>query len=558
MHDLKMAIAAARGNIPAEKVIRGARVANVFSFEYEEMDIAIFGNKIVGLGRYDGEEIIEAEGVIIPGLIDGHIHIESSMMTPRAFSDAVLPHGTSCVMADPHEIANVAGIPGVEAMKRASDGLPVDILFGAPSCVPASPFESCREPIGADAILKLFDDGVCQHLGEMMNFPAVIAGEDEVLRKIAAAWKRPLTAHAPLVSGKNLCAYLMPGCDGDHESGSLSEALEKLRRGMWVMMRQGSSARNLEKLLPLLIENPARAARCMVVSDDLTPSTIIEFGHQDGKLRMMIEAGVEPLVALRTITLSPAEYFGLRRIGGIAPGWRADLVLVDSLESCKIKKVWKDGKLEFDNGRLIRSVATESFPSLPSNNLKRLTKDDIHIKASGNIRVIGVEPGSLVSSELCVSPGENGLAKLVVQERHNGSGRIGLGFVSGLGIREGALASSVAHDAHNFIATGADDESIICAMNWLQENGGGVVVSRGQEIVASLKLPIGGLMCELDAATLARELEKVQQAAANLGITGAHPCMALSFLSLSVIPELKLTDRGYIAITKGGVRDLDC
>jgi len=573
VNKMKKLIAAARGDIKAEKVIKGARVANVFSFEYEDADIAIVEDTIVGVGKgYDADEVVDAYGcVVTPGLIDGHIHVESTFLTPSSFADAVLPHGTTSVMADSHEIANVAGIEGIVAMSQAAKGLPVDFYFGVPSCVPASSFETCRHPVDANDILELFESGVCHHLGEMMDFPAVIRGDESVLSKINVAHtlNKIKAAHIPLASGKELCAYLISGCDADHESSFYFEALEKLRRGMWIMMRQGSTAHNLETLLPILKENPSRACYCMAVSDDLSVQSILEDGHQDMKIRQMIKAGLDPLIALRLVTLSPSSYFGIGRVGGIAPGWKADLVVIDSLESFKVKKVFKNGDLVVDNGQMCVNFNEFKFPAIPKNELVKLEISDITIPVggrSGKIRVIGTESGSLITWELRMKPAvvdgnvaadpERDIAKLVVQERHTGSKRVGIGFVHGLKIKKGALASSVAHDSHNFIAAGADDVSILSAMEWLRVNEGGVVATEGNNILASLKLPIGGLMSDENASSVAASLLEVEKAASSMGIAGEHPCMVLSFLSLSVIPELKLTDRGYVNITGNELLDL--
>ena len=568
-------IAAARGEIKSEKVIRGARIANVFSFEYEDADVAIVGDTIVGIGKgYNADEIIDASGcVLTPGLIDGHIHIESSFLTPSSFAEAVLPHGTTGVFADPHEIANVAGIEGIHAMYKASENLPIDFYYGIPSCVPASPFETCRHSIEASDISKLIDSGVCHHLGEMMNYPAVIRGERSVLSKIIAAnsFNRPKPAHAPLVSGKELCAYLISGCDADHESSFYFEAIEKLRRGMWVMIRQGSTAHNLEPLIEIIKEDSNRVFFCMVVSDDLSVETILEQGHQDAKIRQMIKAGLGPLTALRLVTLCPCQYFGIGRVGGVAPGWKADLVIVDSLESFNIIKVIKNGNLVVDNSKLCVDLSSFTFSKIPKNILESLKLSDITIPIGDRgydtpIRVIGTEKGALITRELVMRPTivdgcvvadpERDILKLVVQERHTGSGRVGVGFVKGLKINKGALASSIAHDAHNFIAAGADDVSILSAMEWLRINEGGVVVSEGENILASLKLPIGGLMSDESASSVAFSLRQVEKAAASIGIVGNHPYMVLSFLSLSVIPKLKLTDRGYINIIENTILDL--
>ena len=561
----------ARGEVPADLVIRRARVANVLSLEIEEADVAVAGGVVVGVGEgFEARESLDASGcVLIPGMLDGHLHLESSCLTPSRFAEVAVPRGTTGVFADPHEIANVLGAAGVRGMAEAARGLPLDLFLGAPSCVPASSFETCRCPLGPEDLAGHFEDRTCQHLGEMMNYPGVISGDREVWSKIAAAEDRPLTAHAPGLSGRDLGAYALSGCDGDHESTSLEEGREKLRRGFWVMMRGGSVAPDLEALAPLLRENPARAARCMAVSDDLDVRSLLEEGHQDAKLRRLCALGVDPLAALRCVTLSPAEYFRLPRRGAIAPGWRADLALVDSLETCRVHRVWKDGVLVARDGELCvpldpsvpRSLQGEGIP-LPSLDPARL-----RVPAAGRfLRVLGARPGSLLTETLLLPPRveegqavpdpDRDLVKVVVRERHTGSGRLAVGFVQGLGLRRGALGASVAHDAHHHIAAGADDRSLLTALKLLEERGGGLVAAEGDRIRAFLPLPVGGLMSPAPAEDTARLLEEVDRAARDLGVEGPHPCMALSFLSLSVIPRLKLTDRGYVDLEAGGLQGL--
>ena len=558
----------ARGDRPAELLIRNARIANVFSLEYELADVAVAQGIVVGVGSgYEGLETVDATGkVLIPGMIDGHVHIESAMLTPARFAEAVVPRGTAAVMADPHEIANVWGTAGVIAMWRNTQEAPLDFFWGAPSCVPASNFETCRTPLSHEELARLFTDGVCQHLGEMMNFPAVIDGDAAVWAKLAAAGERPLTAHSPGLGGKDLCAYLLSGCLADHETTRYEEGLEKLRRGGWIMLRAGAAANDLPALAPLVVENPARSSRCLVVSDDLTPTALAAEGHMDAKLRAMIRLGIEPLTALRMITLSPAEYFKLPRRGGIAPGWLADMALVDSLESCQVEKVWKNGRLVAQNGQLCTTIRTdfpagEISPPAPVPAAIRIEMPPDKQK----IRAIGWRSGSLLTESLTVAPKvENNLvvadpgqdiAKLVVQERNRNTGRVAVGLVQGLGLKCGALGASVAHDAHPFIVAGAEDESILRALTWLRENGGGFVACRQDRILAALPLPIAGLMTDKPLPEVAAALREVDTAALTLGITGAHPCMALSFLSLSVIPSLKLTDWGYVDLGRGGIQE---
>ena len=563
-------LAAARGDRPADIVIRGARVANVLTLEYEDVDVALVGDQIAGLGKgYEGKTVVDARGaVLLPGMIDGHVHIESTMLAPPVFADAVVIHGTTAVMADPHEIANALGMRGVEYMYLSSRGAPVDIFLGAPSCVPASDFETPFDPLEMTAVREMFRRGWCQHLGEVMNFPAVINGDPALWGKLEAAGDVPLTGHAPGVSGGALNAYALSGVSSDHECVGPEEAREKLRRGMWLMMREGASFPNLRALLPAVKENPALAARCMAVTDDITARYIAEVGHMDVKVRIMVEEGLDPLLAVRLVTFSPADYFRLRDRGAIAPGLRADLVLVDDLRSFRVDKVWKDGCLVAEGGRRVgglTSASSVSFP--PAARVTPPTPEQLAVPAQGPVmNEIGVTEGDVLTRTLWMEPTlrdglavadpDRDLAKIVVLERHRATGRFAVGFVSGLGIRRGAVASSVAHDAHNFVAAGMDDRSIVTALARLCETGGGLAVADGGEIRGALDLPIGGLMTNLDAASAARALDDLERCAGALGVGIAHPFMALSFLCLSVIPELRITDQGYVDITKGGIQPL--
>ena len=569
--------AAARGDIPSDLVIHNARIANIFTQEYELADIAVYSGKIAGIGQgYNGRVNFDAEGrAVIPGMIDGHIHIEDTMMTPQAFAYTVALHGTSAVMADPHEISNALGMSGLEYMFRASQGLPVDIFYGAPSCVPASEFETPYSELDMSAIKSMFDRKYTQHLGEMMNFPAVIAGDPEAWGKILAAGDVPLTGHAPGVTGKSLNAYLSSGIDSDHECTTLDEAREKLSRGMWLMIREGASFLDLKTLLPLIKDNPLNASRCMAVSDDITARYLLERGHMDEKMRIMIREGLNPFVALRMVTLSPAEYFRLHDRGVIAPGKIADFVILDSEimdENFKISSVWKDGRqIVLDNEVFSVALDGNEYSALAPANKVTVTNiptaEDIKIKAEGSVmNVIGVTEGTVITKTLNVTPkiedgyvipdAENDIAKIMVLERHRNTGNFSVGFVKGLGIKHGAVGSSVAHDAHNFVVAGADDISIITALNKLAEMGGGLVVSDGEKITSSFALPIGGLMSYLPPEKVAESLVEMENAASKIGIEIAHPFMVLSFLCLSVIPELRITDVGYIDITKGGKQNL--
>ncbi|MBQ3653678.1 MAG: adenine deaminase [Synergistaceae bacterium] len=565
--------AIARGDLPADLVIRNAKIANVYSLNYELSDVAIHSGKIAGIGRgYEGITSFDAQGrVMIPGMIDGHVHIEDTMMTPQAFAYSAALRGTSTVMADPHEISNALGIAGLEYMFRASQGLPIDIFYGAPSCVPASDLETPYEELDMTAIKSMFDSGLVQHLGEMMNYPAVIAGDPEVWGKILAAGNVPLTGHAPGVSGKSLNAYLVSGVNSDHECVNLDEAHEKLSRGMWLMIREGASFLDLKTLLPLIKSNPLNAARCMVVSDDITARYLIERGHMDEKIRIMLREGLDPFTALRMVTLSPAEYFRLWDRGGIAPGKIADFSILDSDiidESFRVASVWKNGRQVVRDDDVFSMNDSENLAPVTHVRVKKIpSPEQLQIPAQGNkINVIGVTEGTVITQTLQLTPKvENGLivpdperdiAKIVVLERHRDTGRFGVGFVKGLGVRRGAFGSSVAHDAHNFVVAGADDLSIVTALKGLAEIGGGLVTADGQNLTASFPLPIGGLMSYLQPEEVSAELAKMERAASDLGVRINHPFMVMSFLCLSVIPELRITDLGYVDITKGGVQKI--
>ena len=565
--------AVARGDIPADLVIHNAKIANIFTNEYEFSDIAVYSGKIAGISQgYTGRVNFDAEGrAVIPGMIDGHIHIEDTMMTPPAFAQTAALHGTSTVMADPHEISNALGMAGLEYMFRASQGLPVDIFYGAPSCVPASEFETPYDELDMTAIKSMFDSKMTQHLGEMMNFPAVISGDSEAWGKIMAAGNVPLTGHAPGVRGKALNAYMSSGIDSDHECTEIGEAREKLSRGMWLMIREGASFLDLKTLIPLVKENPLNAARCMAVSDDITARYLLERGHMDEKMRIMIREGLNPFTALRMVTLSPAEYFRLYDRGIIAPGKIADFVILDAQEmdeSFRIHSVWKNGRQIVRDDDIFAVNGDEHLaPVMKTRVTKIPSAENIRVKSQGSpINVIGVTEGTVITKTLNITPkvddgyvvpdAENDVAKIVVLERHRDTGQFAVGFVKGLGIRRGAVGSSVAHDAHNFVVAGADDDSIITALKSLSEMGGGLVVSDGEEVKASFALPIGGLMSYLPAEKVSENLAVMENSASELGVKIGHPFMVLSFLCLSVIPELRITDQGYIDITKGGKQNI--
>ncbi len=566
--------AVARGDISADLVIKNAKIANVFTGEYETSDIAVFRGKIAGIASgYEGRILYDAGGrVLIPSLIDGHIHIEDTMLTPQNFAIEAAKHGTGTVFADPHEITNALGMPGLEYMFKSSRNLPVDIFYGAPSCVPASELETPFDELDMLSIKEMFSRNLAHHLGEMMNFPAVISGDPEVWSKILTAdsFGVPLTGHAPGVSGKALNAYLSSGISSDHEATDLTEAREKLRRGMWLMLREGSTFRDLRKLLQLVRENPLNASRLMAVSDDITARYLTERGHMDEKLRIMLEE-IDPFTALRLITLNPAEYFGLHDRGAIAPGRLADFVLLDSDtldEGFTVSEVWKAGKLVVrDNDTFTQNDTEHAAPVLAVRTTNIPSGEQLKVKATGSImRVIGITEGTAITKTLTMTPKVEGgcavpdtdrdIAKIAVLDRHHNSGRYAVGFAHGMGILRGAIGSSIAHDAHNYVVIGMDDESIACAFRALAAMGGGVVCTLGGEVKAEFALPVGGLMSYLDAESVSRSLQTVEDAAQELGVKIEHPFMVMSFLCLSVIPELRITDLGYVDISRGGVQSI--
>ena len=566
----------ARGDIPADLVIKNAKIANVFTGEYELSDVAVYQGKIAGIGEhYDGRKIYNAQGrVLIPSLIDGHIHIEDSMLIPQNFAVEAVRHGTGTVFADPHEIANVLGMSGLEYMFKASQNLPIDIFYGAPSCVPASEYETPLDELDAVSVSEMFRRHIVNHLGEMMNFPAVIAGDPEVWSKIltAQSCNLTITGHAPGVSGKALNAYLSSGISSDHECTDINEAREKLRRGMWLMLREGSTFRDLHKLLQLLKENPMNASRCMAVSDDITARYLVERGHMDVKLRIMLsEKWLDPFTALRLITLNPAEYFGFKDRGAIAPARLADFVLIDNEildEHFTISEVWKSGKLVMrDKDTFTQDENDIAAPIFAAKTTNIPETEALKVKAEGNnMRVIGITEGTAITKTLtlppkvadgCVVPdAERDIAKIVVLDRHHNFGRYAVGFVKGLGITRGAVGSSVAHDAHNYVVIGMDDESIHTALCALAEMYGGVVSAEGQRIIEELALPVGGLMSYRDAESVSAGLEAVEASAERLGVQVEHVYMVMSFMCLSVIPELRITDLGYVDISDGGLKTL--
>lgn len=557
---LQQRIKAARHQIPSDLVLKRGRVVNVFSGEILESDVAVHQGVIVGVGdRYKGETEVDVRGgTIAPGLIDGHMHIESTMLLPSRLSRSLLVHGTTAIVSDPHEIANVMGIEGIRFMLRESEGLPCDIFFMAPSCVPATSLETSGASLDRAALVSLRKEPRVLGLAEMMNYPGVLAGDESVLAKLRLFKGRVIDGHAPSLVGDDLQAYCTAGIHSDHETSRLREAEEKLRAGMMLMVREGTSAKNLKAILPLV--NPKNSRRFCLVTDDLHPEDLFEKGHLDHVLRKAVRLGLDPVAAIQMATLNPAEYFRLRGRGAVAPGYGADLVVLRDLENFQVERVYKDGRLVALEGSLcpVLKRGQDHFPSWPIH-IPPLSAESFRIRGQGaRARVIEVIPGQILTRErLQEVPSVDGwvisdiredVLKLMVLERHKGTGRIGRGLVHGFGLKKGALASSVAHDSHNLIAVGVEDQDLLTAVEEVRSMGGGLVVAEGETILARVALEIGGLMSKEILESLRGQIKALSVAAESLGCALPEPFMALSFLSLPVIPELKLTDRGLVDV----------
>ena len=558
--DLAHRLAVARGDEPADTVLAGGRVLSVFTGELLEADVAMAGEHVAGVGRYAGHQTVDASGLIlVPGFIDGHMHIESTKLPPDEFARAALPWGTTTVVLDPHEIANVFGLEGVRAMLEASRGIPLDFFVMVSSCVPASPFESSGATVDADDIARfLAEEPNALGLAEMMDVSAVVAGEEATLAKIDASGGRHIDGHAPGLSGAPLNAYLAAGVRSDHECTTLPEALEKLRLGMTVMIREGSAARNLEALLPLVLEHGP--ANCLLCTDDREPDQLLEEGHINDVIRRAVALGCSPADAVTMGTLNAARYHRLYEYGAVAPGYVADVVAVENLERFRPVRVWKRGRLVAEGGRSL-DVPRSPMPDWMRGSVRvpHLDAGSFRIQTTGRVRVIGVEPGQIVTRALvenvthvdgqAMADPSRDLAKIAVVERHRGTGRIGLGFVRGFGLKRGAMASTHAHDAHNVVVVGVDDGDMAAAVNRLTETGGGQVAVAAS-VLAEVSCPIGGLFSDRPAEEVAALARAMGEAAEDMGVTLPSPFMAMSFLALSVVPELKLTDRGLVDVDR--------
>ena len=551
----------ARGDAPADLVLRNARVVNVHSGEVEAADVAIAGGRVAGVGKgYRGDAEIDLEGRFVgPGLIDAHVHVESSLLTPHEFARAVVPRGVTTVVTDPHEIANVCGLDGIRFMLRDAAGVPLGTFVNASSCVPATDLATAGASLAAADLAELLDEPRVLGLAEVMNVPAVVSGQADVLAKLDAFAGRVIDGHCPGLGGRELNAYAAAGISSDHESTRLEEALEKLRRGLTVFIREASGARNLAALLPLADTWTER--RVCLCTDDRHPGDLLDEGSVDHMVRRAIAAGLEPLIALRLATLNPAEHYRLGDRGAVAPGRRADLMVFSDLGAPWAEQVYVAGELVAEGG-----VALFEAPGVDDRGVR----DTVHVDAgalrftiparSHRARAIGVVADQLVTEHLIVAPRlvagfaeadpERDLAKLAVIERHRDTRNVGLGFVQGLGLARGALAGTVAHDHHNLVVAGCDDLSMATAARAVAEAGGGLAAAIYGQVLALLPLPIAGLMSDRPVEEVAAAFGELQVAARNLGSRLSNPFMALSFLGLEVIPSLKLTDRGLVDVDR--------
>jgi adenine deaminase len=560
--NLETTITVARGEEPADLLLKNAQVVNVFAGEVHPADVAVFAGRIVGFGPYPARSIVDLGGrYMAPGLIDAHVHLESSMVQPSEFARAVLPKGTTTVVCDPHEIANVLGMDGVRYILEASAGLPLGVFVMAPSCVPATHLETAGAELTAADIADLLTYDRVIGLAEMMNVPGVLFRVPSVLDRIRIASDRPIDGHAPGLSGLDLNAYVAAGIRSDHECTDVAEAREKLLRGMHIMIREGTTARNLRSLLPLVTADNEHM--CLFCTDDRNPDTLLSEGHLDDVVRQAIGLGLEPVRAIKMATFNTAVYFGLKDRGAIAPGYRADMVVLDDLESMDVAQVYAGGNLVFDEGRYVPSRPESLVPIAPSVHLGSGGSPELDLAipaGEGPARVIGVIPGQVGTQDLRVEPKaqdglvltdpEKDILKIAVVERHHGTGNAGLGLVKGVGLKRGAMASTVAHDSHNIVVIGCSDGDMRSAIDALADMGGGQVVVSDGELRAACPLPIAGLMSDRPLEVVRDQVNALTEAARGLGCTLPDPIMTMSFLSLPVIPSLKLTDLGLVDVGK--------
>ena len=570
MKNIEKIIRVSKGKDLADIVIKNAKLVNVLSEEIYETDIAIIDDKIAGISKgYKGREEIDVKGAYVtPSFIDGHVHLESSMLMPSEFAKLVLPSGTTTVIADPHEISNVMGLQGISFMREATKNLPLDVYMMLPSCVPATDLETSGVDLNSYDLALLIDAPWVLGIAEMMNFPGVINCDKNVLSKIKLGIdkNKRVDGHAPHLCGKDLDAYIASGVASDHECTTPEEAVEKLRLGMYLMIREATGARDLEPLIPVLKKYNTR--KCMFVTDDRHPKHLGK--HISRMVKKAVRLGVEPVKAIQMASINTAEYFKLQNTGAIAPGYKADIAVFDDLENFEPKMVFKNGKLVAKDGKMTIDMTELKPPALRGSvNIKYLYKEDLQIKIPDkkeNIKVINVIPQQLITklsvepakikNGMAISDTDNDILKIAVIERHKATGNIGLGFVKGFGLKSGAIASTVAHDSHNMIVIGTnDDDMYYAAVELVKSQGGKIIVENGKTL-SHLKLPIAGLMSDKPAEEVMENISELEKASAKIGCKIADPFMSMAFLSLSVIPEIKITDKGLIDVNKFEVTNL--
>ena len=561
-NNIKQFISVARGNEPADLILANARVVNTFNGEIETGSVAIYGGRVAGLGDYQkAKEVLDLKGkYVAPGLISGHTHLESSMLDAGQYARAVVPHGTSAIVTDLHEIANVSGLEGIRYVLDCARRLPFDMFLMAPSCVPATHLETPGATIGPEDIRRILRWRGCIGLGEVMNYPGVLAGDASVLKKIESAKGKVIDGHAPGVRGKELNAYIGAGIRSDHESVTLAEAEEKLKRGMHVMIREGSTEKNLEDLLPLVTDKTWQ--RCFFVVDDRSCVDILRDGDIDAVVRKAIRLGLDPVRAIQMATINTAGYFRLEGLGAVAPGYFANLIVLDSLADFQVKMVFYRGRMVARDGKPLFELRKPGVSRLTHTvNIKPFTVDALKLRAKGDKQpAIEIIPGQIITRKKQVKVSVRGglvqpdtdrdILKAAVVERHQATGNIGLGLVTGFGLKRGALASSTAHDSHNIVAVGTNDDDIFAAVKEVERLQGGLVVAVGGKVLGSLATPIAGLLSEEPLEKVVKGLEGLEQVARDLGSTLPSPFAALSFLALPVIPELRLTDLGLVDVNE--------
>jgi adenine deaminase len=560
MRDIQHKLSVARGEEPAELLFKNAQLVNVFSGEIHNANVAVDDGRVIGFGDYDAKEIIDLEGAYLaPSLIDGHFHVESTMVTIPEFARAVVPHGTGAMVIDPHEYANVLGMDGIRYVLESSKNLPIDFFIMLPSCVPATHPETAGARFTADDLRLMIADDRIAGIAELMNYPGVFLGMESELAKIEAGRGKVIDGHAPGLRGKNLNAYALAGVRSDHESTELEEAREKLRLGLHLLVREGSTERNLEDIIALV--TPENSANCSFATDDKLPGDLVHEGHIDHSIRKAIAHGVAPMTAIQMGTINTARYYRLKNHGAIAPRFWADFIVFDDLTKFQIKRVYKKGALVAENGKYLREKSPVTEQPRSTMNLSYRAPEDFEVRvppttSAKKIRVIQIVPHQIVTKELreppkisdgqIVSDIERDILKLVVVERHRATGNVGVGFVRGFGLKRGALGSTVAHDAHNVVVVGVNDSDIVAAIQALEAMRGGQVAIADGKIEAALPLPIAGLVSDQPLEAVIAKMVELKAAAAGLGCALDAPFMSLSFLSLSPIPALKLTDQGLV------------